>query len=307
MENHWIETWLSLQENPRTRASYRIGMEKFAQFCKDKHFNGLDTVVLEYRAARDDDDRRKLAQYTDAWTDVLQEYTIWLKQHHAPATVKNQLAILQSFFSKHKLPIEVDIPKRAYITYPKKNLKRETIQLIISRSTTRNRAIWLMLAESGLRPYTVTQIRWWWIKEDFLAGKVPMLIRVPQEFVKDNVGDRWSFIGSDGYDALREYLKPRLPLRDDDYVFVREPPKPKKKRSRRYVPGTIMEHREDPLKLPGIPFSSGNISATFSNTVRALNLDSGVFGKPGKVRLYCLKDWFRNHCRADYVQIHSNR
>ena len=303
IENHWIENWLNLQGNPRTRASYQRGMEKFSKFCKKQQFNSLVTIVQDYRAARDHEDRRKLSQYTDAWNDVLQEYTIWLKRHHAPATVKNQLAIIQSFFKTAKVPVEVDIPKRAYVTYPKQNLKRKTIQLIISRSTVRNRAIWLMLAESGLRPYTVTQIRWWWIKEDYLAGRVPMMIRIPQEFVKDNVGDRWSFIGSDGYDALREYLEPKLPLQDDDFVFVREPPKPKKKRSRRYVPGSIMEHREDPedpLKLPGIPFTSGNLSATFSNTVRALNLDSGVFGKPGKVRLYCLKDWFRNHCRADY-------
>ena len=308
MENHWIENWLNLQENPRTRASYQRGIKKFAEFCKRKGFNGLDTIVQDYRAARDSYDRRKLSQYTDAWADVLQEYTIWLKQDQemAPASVKNYLAILQSFFKTARVPIEVDIPKRAYVTYPKQNLKRKTLRLIISRSTVRNRAIWLMLAESGLRPYTVTQIRWWWIKDDYMAGRVPMMIRIPQEFVKDNVGDRWSFIGSDGYDALREYLRPRLPyLQDDDYVFVREPPKPKKKRSKRerYVPGTIMEHREDPedpLKLPGIPFTSGNLSATFSNTVRALNLDSGFFGKPGKVRLYCLKDWFRNHCRADY-------
>jgi integrase len=302
MENHWIENWLSLQENPRTRASYQRGMEKFAYFCNEKQFNGLETIVDDYRAARDHDDRRKLSQYTDAWADVLQEYTIWLRedQDHAPATVKNYLAIIQSFFKTAKVPVEVDIPKRAYVTYPKQNLKRKTIERIISRSTLRNRAIYLMLLESGLRPYTVTQIRWWWIKEDYVAGRVPMMIRIPQEFVKDNVGDRWSFIGSDGYDALREYLEPRLPLHDDDYVFVREPPKPKKKRSRRYVPGSIMEHREDPLKLPGIPFTSGNLSATFSNTVRALGLDSGVFGKPGKVRLYCLKDWFRNHCKADY-------
>jgi integrase len=301
MENHWIENWLSLQENPRTRASYQRGMEKFTKFCKRHQFNGLETIVQDYRAARDSDDRRKLSQYTDAWADVLQAYTIWLKHHHAPATVKNYLAILQSFFKTAKVPIEVDIPKRAYVTYPKQNLKRKTLQLIISRSTVRNRAIWLMLAESGLRPYTVTQIRWWWIKEDYLAGRVPMMIRIPQKFVKDNVGDRWSFIGSDGYDALREYLEPRVSfIQDDDYVFVREPPKQKKKRARGYVPGSIWEHREDPLKLPGIPFTSGNLSATFSNTVRALGLDSGVFGKPGKMRLYCLKDWFRNHCKADY-------
>jgi hypothetical protein len=55
-------------------------MEKFAEFCKDMHFNGLETVVEEFRAARDDDDRRKLQQFIDAWADVLQEYTIWLKR-----------------------------------------------------------------------------------------------------------------------------------------------------------------------------------------------------------------------------------
>jgi integrase len=140
MENRWIENWLSLQENPRTRASYQIGIEKFSKFCKEHQFNGLDTIVHDYRAARDDDDRRKLAQYTDAWADVLQEYTIWLKQHHAPATVKNQLAILQSFFKTARVPIEVNIPKRAYVTYPKQNLKRKTLRLIISRSTVRKQS-----------------------------------------------------------------------------------------------------------------------------------------------------------------------
>jgi integrase len=302
MENHWIENWLSLQENPRTRASYQIGMEKFIKFCKKHQFNGLENIVDDYRAARDSDDRRKLSQYTDAWNDVLQEYTIWLRedQKHAPASVKTYLAILQSFFRKHRLPIEIELPRRICITYPKRDLKREEIQKIISRSTVRNRAIYLMLAESGLRPYTVTQIRWDWIKEDYLAATVPMLIRVPQKYTKDAVGDRWSFIGSDGYDALREYLKPRLPLQDEDYVFVGEPPKTKKKRLRRYVLGSMMEHREDPLRLPGKPLTSDNLSITFSNTVRALGLDSGLLGKPGKVRLYCLKNWFRNHCKAEY-------
>jgi integrase len=300
MGKQWIQNWIQSQESPNTQKAYRIAKEKFAEFCKNKGKNGLENIVTEYRAARDDDDRRKLQQFIDAWDDVLQEYTIWLKQHYVPGTVKTYLASLQSFFKKNKIPIDIDIPKNSYVTYPKKDLKRKTIQLIITRSTVRNRAIWLMLAESGLRPDTVTNIRWWWIKEDFLAKRIPMRINVPQQFVKDKVGDRWSFIGEDGFRALKEYLEPRLPLQDDDYVFVREPPKPRKKRPRRYVPGSIMEHREDPERLPGIPFTSANLSATFGNTVRALNLDSGIFGKPGKVRLYCLKNWFRNHCEADY-------
>ena len=135
-------------------------MEKFVKFCTENKYDGLETVVEEYRAARNDDDKRKLQQFMDAWADVLQEYTIWLKHHHSPATMKTYLAILQSFFRKARVPIEVDLPKRIYTEYPKRDLKRETIQLIISRSTVRNRAIWLMQAESGLRSHTITQIRW---------------------------------------------------------------------------------------------------------------------------------------------------
>ncbi len=299
MDNQWLQNWLLSQDNPRTRASYKLSMEKLAEFCKTHNIAGLNTIVSDYRAARDSEDRRKLQQFIDSWNDVLQGYTISLKASYASATVKTYLASVQSFFRKSKVPIDVELPRNTYVSYPKKDLQRETIALIISRSTVRNRAAWLMLAESGLRPDTITNIRWWWIREDFRAERVPMRINVPQQFVKDKVGDRWSFVGEDGFRALKEYLEPRLPLQDDDYVFVRESPKPRKKRPRQYIP--ISEHREDtPERLPGIPFTSANLSATFGNTVRALGLDSGLFGKPGKTRLYCLKNWFRNHCEADY-------
>ena len=133
----------------------------------------------------------------------------------------------------------------------------------------RNRAAWLMLAESGLRPDTVTNIRWWWIREDFQAERMPMRINIPQQFVKDKVGDRWSFIGEDGFRALKEYLKPRLPFQDDDYVFVREPPKPRKKRPMQYTP--ISEHCEDtPERLPGIPFTSVRIYQPLLGTLLGL-------------------------------------
>jgi hypothetical protein len=59
MENRWIENWLNLQENPRTRASYQRGMEKSSKFCIKQQFKSLDTIVQDYRAARDHEDRRK--------------------------------------------------------------------------------------------------------------------------------------------------------------------------------------------------------------------------------------------------------
>jgi len=99
MESQWIQNWISLQDNPRTRSSYILGMRKFVDYCRTHNIDGLETLVQDYREANYDNDRRKLAQYTDAWNDVLQGYTIWLKSHCAPASMKTYLAILQSAFS----------------------------------------------------------------------------------------------------------------------------------------------------------------------------------------------------------------
>lgn len=298
MEIQGVDNWIAAQESRRTRASYQLGMERFVQFCQKNHINGYNTIVQDYRAARDSESRQKLQQWIDQWNDVVQGYTTYLKDHYASKTTSTYLAIIKSYLKKNRVPIDVDLPRRTCTTYPKEDLKRETIRLVISRSSTRNKAIWLMLCESGIRPDTLTQIRWWWIKEDYLAARVPMMIRIPQQYVKDYVGDRWSFIGSDGYDALRLYLNPRLPLHDDDYVFVREPPKVRQKRPL-YIP--LWQHRDpDPEPPQALPFTSSNLSSTFSYIVKALKLDSGLFGKPGKIRLYCLKNWFRNHCKADY-------
>ena len=85
MENQWVPNWLLSQERSGTMASYKLAMEKFADFCKNNSINGLSTIVQDYRAARDADDRRKLQQFIDAWDDVLQSYTISLKASYASA------------------------------------------------------------------------------------------------------------------------------------------------------------------------------------------------------------------------------
>jgi hypothetical protein len=116
------------------------------------------------------------------------------------------------------------------------------------------------------------------IMDDFEKEIVPMRILTPSSILKDNVSDRWSFIGEDGFRELQEYLKPRMPLKAEDYVFASE------------LPG----------KMKGEQFSEASISVKFARTIRKLHFERGAPpGKPGHYMLKNFRKYFRNNCKAD--------
>jgi hypothetical protein len=66
------------------------------------------------------------------------------------------------------------------------------------------------------------QLKYINIREDFEVNKVPMKITLESAILKDKVDDRITFIGEDGFNTLREYLRPRMSMKDDDYLFERK-------------------------------------------------------------------------------------
>jgi integrase len=165
------------------------------------------------------------------------------------------------------------------VLYHNRDFTREQLRQILSKASQRDRTIWLVMAESGLRANTAISMRYWQIKDDFEKDIIPMRILTPSESLKDHVGDRWSFIGEDGVKALREYLKPRMPLKDQDFVFASE------------KAGLVT----------GEQFSVASISVKFRRVVTSLKLEKGspTIGKPGHFRMHGLRKYFRNNMKAD--------
>ena len=130
-----------------------------------------------------------------------------------------------------------------------------------------------MLYESGMRPATLVKLQWRHIKHEFLAHRIPMMVKLTSEIMKCRVTERWTFIGQEGVEALKRYLVTRLPLRDDEYVFVGENPKGRKLRS-------------------------GALSQAFNRTVQSLKMAPNRDGKPKELRLYCLRKAFRKSMAA---------
>jgi hypothetical protein len=106
--------------------------------------------------------------------------------------------VIRSFFKFYKIPLDVELPRRIWVRYHNRDLSKDQIRQILARATPRDRTIFLVMAESGLRAQTTLSLRYWQIREDFEKNVVPMRIETPAETLKDHVGDRWSFTGEDG-------------------------------------------------------------------------------------------------------------
>jgi integrase len=283
MENHWIHDWISKLESEATTRSYLRAIGVFSQYCQAQGAS-FDSVVEDWRAARDKD-RRAEQRFQDKWQDLIRGYTTYLKTGYVPRTgarltpltQRQWLTVVKSFFHEYKIPVDVDLPRRACVLYHNRDFTKEQLRMILSRASQRDRAIFLVMAESGLRGGTVVSLKYWQIREDFEKDRIPLRILTPASTIKDHVGDRWSFIGEDGAKALREYLKPRLPLKAEDYVFA----------------------SGKPSRVKGEQFTEASISTIFKRITDHLRMEKGSpIGKPGHYRLHGLRKFFFNNMMA---------
>jgi len=251
----------------------------FGDFCRE-HGRDLYSIVEQWRTAKRQGETEKEI-FIEEWNDLIRSYHTVIKKKYAPLSVKNYLTVVKSFLSFWNIPIKVELPRRACVIYHNRDLSREEIKQILTFASPRDRAIWLVMAESGMRGGTAVNLKYWQIRDDFEAARLPMKILLPSSSLKDHVGDRWTFIGEDGFRELKEYLKPRMPLQDDDYVFASE------KKGR----------------VKGDQFSVASLSVKFARITSKLDFSQPRAGKPKRVRMHGLRKYFRNNIKADSAYV----
>jgi integrase len=282
MENVRIEDWLSQTcESPKTRRHYIFVWNHFTEFCKSR---GKDssTLVDDWRAAKRLGEPQR-ETFLEEWQDIIRAFNTWLKTKFAPITVKNHLVGIRSFVKYWKIPLDVDLPKHSYVVYHNRDLKQEELKNILKYASTRDRVIWLVMAESGMRSDNAVNLKYAQIKEDFEASRVPMKIMLHSSVLKDHVGDRWTFIGDDAFRELKAYLQGKK-LEDDDYVFA----------------------SERPAGCKGEQFGQASLSVKFNKLVQKLGIDKSLGNrekvgrpKPKQIRLHGLRKYFYNNLKSD--------
>jgi integrase len=273
------DLWLNrVCENSETSRRYREDIVKFERWAEEKHGFSVQEIPNKWREAKYSGKEAAKERFLDNLIDMVQDYFAYLKKiEMTHLRINRSMSVIMSFFHNFDIPFKPIRIRHPFVQYHNRDITKEEIVKILNHSCVRNRAIYLMLYETGMRPETAVKLRWKHIKEDFIARRVPMKIKLTSDILKCRVSERFVFIGEMGFEALSQYLmtERHLPLKDDDFVFVTTKPY-------------------------GVPIGTHGISQAFNVLVLKLKLaeprgkvtKDGKMNKPKELRLYTLRKAF---------------
>ena len=263
-----VETWLdnvafSHSRSSQTERYYRYALNLF---CK---FTGQDPqkILAEYEKSDDRQFKRKYARFLRGFIGYL------MREGLTVGSINTYLAAVRSFFKYNDLPLAYIPTSRSKVTFHNRDIEKQEVLEVLSVCVPRDKAFFMVIAQSGLRPITACNLKMKHIEPDFSRGVVPCLIDVPQEIAKGEYHGYFTFIGDDALKSLKAYLNSRSGLGPESYVFT----------------SFGSDKQLNPTSMSNI----------FKRALRKLK-EKGVMnfevrkGKPSELRLYSLRKYFRN-------------
>ncbi len=260
-----VDVWLANvafghSGSPSTARVYRRVMRSFEHFCG----KSAKDILEEYEKAEE-------KQFKRTWGNTLRSYIAYLSdQQFAPNSITLNLAVVRSFFKYHSLPLAYVPSGRCRVLYHNREIERQEIAQIMNISKPRDRAFYAVMAQSGLRPITLCNLK---VKHLEPLDKIPCKITVPQEIAKGKYGSYFTFIGAEAAEQLKRYFATRGRTQREDPIF------------------TDYAARK--------PLNSKSIAGIFSRAIEQLkakgmlDFEQKAPGKPRSLRLYVLRRWFR--------------
>ena len=213
-----VETWLSAvgyshSNSKQTSTMYKSNLQKFLDFIEETP----EQILEEYENSTDRRFKRKYAQCVKALISSMQRHG------YSPSTVNAVVNTIRSFFKYSDLPLGFIPTGSNLIEFHNKDIAREEILEILKVANVRDRAFFCMMAQSGLRPSTIANLK---IKdvERILDENTPTPcgITVRQENTKGKFQGYFSFVGKESVEHAKDYLKTRpSKLTANDYLFTK--------------------------------------------------------------------------------------
>ena len=271
----WIDNVAySHSKSENTEREYRYNLSRFCEFIGKTP----EQILEEYEGMTDREFRRKYARYVRALISHL------MNEDYSPSTVVNSVTTVKSFFKYNDLPLGHIPVGRRRVVFHNRDITKNEIERILGISRPRDQAFYSMMAQSGLRPDTLCSLRKKHIEPEFSKGIIPCKVDVPEEIAKGQYGSYFSFMGEESVKYLKDYFNKRPEIGPEDFLFT--------------------SHGKDK------PLNPKSISMIFARTIQQLkekgiiDLKDSQFGKPGELRLYNLRKFFRKeagHAGVEYV------
>jgi len=265
--NNPVEDWLnsvaySHSQSKATEDQYKRVWERFSTDIG----MGAHEIIADYERSNDRNVMRKHARLIRSWIGKL------MKEGLTNTSIKVMVGAVKSFYKYNDLPLG-HIPQAMNgIVYHNRDITKEEIVQIMAQVKPREKAFFAVMAQSGLRPHTIKQLR---LKnlEDF--EKVPCKIDVPQKLAKGKYGSYVTFLGADALKYLRQYFATRKDLNLESLVFCAH---------------------DNSKKSVNVK----DMSRAFRLAARKLERSGAIEyevreGKPSEIRLYNLRKFFRKY------------
>jgi integrase len=267
----WIKSvGYSHSGSERTEFNYTYLLPQYCEFIGQSP----EQIVQDYENA----EQNKISERT-IMRKHSQKIQLWImnleKKGHAPSSIRSYVGIVMSFYNYNDLSLgKIPMPKLR-ITYHNRDITKDEVNKIIAPSPLRERAFMAVMAQSGLRPCTITKLKIEDI-EKILEKEtpIPCMITVSNKIEKGKLGEGHpAFIGEESVKYIKQYLMTRKNLTPQSLLFATEKEK----------------------KL-----NEKNVSRTFRIQAKELNrtgnLDYKInISKPSELRLYNLRKFFRKY------------
>ncbi|MEE9510168.1 MAG: site-specific integrase [Candidatus Bathyarchaeia archaeon] len=242
-----------------------------------------DKLIEEGRETRYSDKASLKEKFIDDVRDYVDQFIAECrKKDFTQGYIACIVRTVCSFFKHYRLDIAYTV-KSGQITYHNRSIKKQEIKDILDHSSLRDKLFFKMMEESGLRPHTLVRLRYKHINDDYEKDIVPLCIDTPVNIIKGKYfAGRFTFIGIEAVRLLKQYLKPKETIDNEDLIFT----------------------SKKPNKMKGEVLSPRTFSNIFRRTARKLGIAKERNGKPSEIRLHCLRKYFRNYCKCDlyYIQ-----
>jgi len=260
-----VGNWLnsvsySHSQSRATEIQYKRVWGMFTTFID----RSAENIKADYDTSDDRAFKTKYAQYVRAWIADLSRRGL------ANTSIKVMVGAVSSFFHYNDLPLGFVPQAMSGIVYHNRDITKEEIIQIMSLAKIREKAFFVVMVQSGLRPHTIVQLR---LKNLESFDKIPCKIDVPKEITKGKYGSYVTFLGLEAIKYLKQYFATRTNLGPGSLLFCAH---------------------DDPAK----PVSVKDMSRAFRLAARKLEQSGAIDfeirkGKPSELRFYTLRKFFR--------------
>ena len=199
-ENNLVKTWFdniaySHSSSENTKAVYAHFLDVFCD-----HVNKTPKQIIEdfENSKRDRDFSRKYSQQLRSLISV------YVRKGYASGSIKGMVSAVRSFFKYNDLPLGHIPMSKPRIVFHNRDITAQEIREILKVSKPRERAYYLMMAQTGLRPHTLCHLKIKHIEPDFSKEVVPCKVDVPEELTKGAFGSYFTFMGADAVKYLHQ-------------------------------------------------------------------------------------------------------